>query len=508
MNINDVAKSMTKESFEQFVENCRNPKKAEALKWDYLRKIFTHGQHWTEKTRGRDLSKLSIVDFPITEYTDYQAAIKKSTTTGICPFTGEKILFFADSAGTTSLPKIFPITEIYRIDYQQTQEPFIHSLANRHSGFMNQGILYLAAVDTGKIGPLGIKSGYISHFNYLQMPDNISCHYALPKEVFADEYKFQKWAPVYALQKDISAIFAVTGQTIINLVDYIKENTEEILKKLEGKIPTPKFLPPITISTERLEFLRKVLSSDFIDFEKIWPGLNFISTWTSSIAGLLTHELQVRFPKTPVVDAIYSATEAWMNVPLYDTKAGGPLCHNAMIAEFIPVGKEIKKENLLRSWELEAACDYEIFITNSMGLIRYRLHDVVRCDSHYHSSPEIHFRQKAGNTISLITLRLSESQILAALIQSGITQYGQLKVAPAHDGAGLELAVSEEIASGLKIDCFDEKLGEINPYYKEERASMHLKPARLKVLPSMHPCFGVGHMHAQSKPKILMQEPF
>lgn len=508
MNLNDVARSMTKLSFESFVENCRYPHKAENLKWDYLKKIFSQGQYWNKKTKEKNLEDISISDFPITNYCDYQVAIEQSLRTGVCPFTGEEIIFFADSAGTTSDAKIFPITQIYQNDYQQTQEPFIHSLANRHQGFMNHGILYLAAVDTGKTGPLGIKSGYISHFNYLQMPENIANHYALPKEIFKDEQTFQAWAPVYALQKDISAIFAVTGQTIINLLDYIKENKQDLLAKLSGNIPTPNFLPNIKISRERFSHLKKILSEESLNFEKIWPGLSFISTWTSSVAGLLTPTLKQKFPDIPVVDAIYSATEAWMNVPMHDLKPGGPLCHDAMIAEFIPVDKEIKEEHLLRSWQLEAGCDYEIFITNSMGLIRYRLQDVIRCISHYLESPEIYFRHKAGNIISLVTMRLSESQILSALEQSGIAQYSQLKVAPTADGTGLELAIGEEMATELDLKAFDFELQKISPYYKEERNSAHLKAAIARILPNKHPFFQAGSFHAQTKPKLLVQEPF
>jgi hypothetical protein len=51
---------------------------------------------------------------------------------------------------------------------------------------------------------------------------------------------------------------------------------------------------------------------------------------------------------------------------------------------------------LQQSWELEVNKQYEVFLTTAMGMIRYRLQDVVKCTGFYNRAPKLEFCYKVG----------------------------------------------------------------------------------------------------------------
>lgn len=484
-----------------FSSASKNPEIVENRKWKRLLKLYERGDFWL-KTKGKTLE-----EFSITDYETYKEAISSSKQTGINPMTGEKIIFFADSAGTTAYPKEFPITESFRKDYQTTQAPFIHRLTNEFPSFLESPALYITATDSSKKAACGVEIGYISNFNYRRMPKALAHFYGIPKELLRDEKTFQEWAPVYALSQNISAIFVITPLVLCHFFKLILNKRQSILDTLRNPTRIPKELPSLRISPERLEHLEAVLNKADPKIQEIWDKLSFVCTWKASLAGLQVPELQKWIPDIPILDGTYSATEAWFNVPWFKNQVGGPLCHNAGIFEFIPVGETIEKKNLVRSWQLEKGRDYEVFVTTSMGMIRYRLKDIVHCSGHVEKSPVIFFKYKAENLISLTTLRLSEEQVAQALSTLKVTDFSSVRLAPRKDGTGLLLVVKEDSGPKISIDDFEEALKHISPYYKEEREAGHVHSSQLLSLTADHPIFAQRARHAQSKPSLVSKLP-
>lgn len=489
-----------------FRKHCKNPQSIEDKNWKRFLHLYHEGSFWRSRNNeALDLGKL--VNFDITEYEDYKEAISLSKLSGINPMTGESIIFFADSAGTTSYPKEFPITHSFRKDYQAIQAPFLHHLTREFPSFLDNPALYITATNSTKKAECGLEIGYISNFNYRNMPKVLASFYGIPKELLQDEHTYKEWAPVYALSQNLSAIFVITPLVLSNFFQSIVDNRDAILTKLKNPKAVPKGFPPLSICSRRLRLLEHVLTKKKIHMEELWSELAFVCTWKSSLAGMQLPELKKWIPKTPIVDGMYSATEAWFNVPLYRDALGGPLSHRAGIFEFHPLDKKLHKNNLLRSWELKAGEDYEVFVTTSMGMIRYRLKDIVHCSGHYFQSPILYFKYKAENLISLTTLRLSEEQLAKALFDLKITDLSQIRIAPASDGKGLLLAKSEESRLDLNADDFEKALKKISPYYEEERASEHVAKCKVLSLPLKHKIFAQSPNHAQSKPRLVSKVP-
>src|SRR5207253_10057310 len=123
--------------------------------------------------------------------------------------------------------------------------------------------------------------------------------------------------------------------------------------------------------------------------------------------------------------------------------AGGPINPLYGVAEFLRIGADLDSRNLLQSWELEEGCDYEIILSNVMGLIRYRLRDIIRCIGYFNEAPIIQFVQKEGNAIALGVVHMLESDIASALVRANSVIGGRWVFVPRQDFRGLELVFDE-----------------------------------------------------------------
>jgi len=65
--------------------------------------------------------------------------------------------------------------------------------------------------------------------------------------------------------------------------------------------------------------------------------------------------------------------------------------------------------------ELEVGRDYVVVLTNTSGLVRYRLDDVVRVHGHLGAAPLVEFLHRAGRVASVAGEKLTENQLVAAV---------------------------------------------------------------------------------------------
>lgn len=303
-------------------------------------------------------------------------------------------------------------------------------------------------------------------------------------------------------------MFAITPASLVQLAARIRANLDRYWPILEGRVRPPAPLPMPALAAGRLAQLRRALRAEPFCFKDVWPALQLICCWKSAACAV---QLRTRLApylqgRVPVVDATYSATEGWMNVPLSTDGVGGPIHPGGHVMEFFPAGDEPQAGSLLAPWQLEAGRDYEVVLTTSMGLIRYRLFDIVHCSGFFNAAPIIAFHQKAGNEISLGLVRVSEAQLLAAMEAAGLQPPGQWFFAPAPTGEGVALYCDgEDRALHTRLAAMEQHLRQSNKYYCMDVEQGYMQSLRLEVLPPDHPAWGSAAHRAQQKPKILRQ---
>jgi hypothetical protein len=453
----------------------------------------------------RDAFRPDLGDYDITTLEFYRAALAKSLRTGTSALNQEPVLFWSQSAGTTGGQKLFPMTASFRRQFQRTVAPTIHGLLRRYPRFLEEPVLYFAATAPRDRSETGIEIGFISHYNYRTIPALLRGQYAFPTQVFRDAATFDRYAAVYALQGDLSSMFAVTPLSLKRLVAGMRAHREFILGSLSGDLPWDPSLPKPVISAGRLRVVSRLLRNDRLVFKELWPSLSFVCTWKTAVCAAHLREIGDHLAGVDVVDAVYSATEGWITVPV--PEAGGNVVHpGAHIFEFIEEGREIASSRLVPPWALEPGRRYEVFLTTAMGLVRYRLFDVVACTGYFNRAPVIEFSHKAAGIISLGLVSVSESELVTSLLAAGVRLRGHWRVGPNPGGNGLVLYVdAEDEDLPARIAAADAHLSAVNINYRIYTGNGTMARLAFAVLPASHPLWDQAASHAQSKPVLLIQ---
>jgi hypothetical protein len=493
--INQMIRAATWPAFRQLKRATADPKRAQARVWTEVRGVLDKSSYWGAQARGRKLE-----DFPISDFETYRAALDQMQSQRISALSGEEIIYWAESGGTSGPAKLFPLTDRYRRQFQRTMGPYLHANATRFPGFADKPVIYLASVLPQRKSPAGIDIGYISIFNYRHIPAPLKKLYVFPLDVFTNSETFREWAPVFAAASDISAIFAITPIKVEQFWDLIWRERDRILRTLRttgSRVP---------VTPERLAHLERVFAQTQPSLQDLWPSLSVIGCWKTSSCALQLEQLERHTQgRTKMADAIYSATEGWTTVPIQG-ETGGVLHPGAHVVEFHEAGQTPQAASLLKPWQLEAGKDYEIFLTTAMGFVRYRLYDVLRCSGHWQRAPILEFKQKAGNQISLGTMRVTEDELLTCMRTAGFRPQGPFCYAPNRKGNGLIFVSGDPRDADPQAQArIDEALQALSFYYRRDVKEGVVKPIEVLSLPPTHSLWQRPG-HAQEKPRILVQE--
>jgi hypothetical protein len=128
-----------------------------------------------------------------------------------------------------------------------------------------------------------------------------------------------------------------------------------------------------------------------------------VPTWPSSTP----------FPQgSPVRDFGYYATELRGSVPLSDQGDAGTIAIGTNVVEFHPAAEDRAPQGheLLRVEQLEVGQRYFVYVTNTSGLYRYEMNDIVEVTGHNHQTPLIRFIQKGKGVVSFTGGKLYEAR--------------------------------------------------------------------------------------------------
>ncbi len=488
-------------AYRQFEKDCQAPEKAYEDLWkDEILPLLKRGNYWSKNWKPH------LDDYPITCHADYQTSLEKSLASPFSELTGEPVMFWAQSAGTTGKEKFFPVTPSFHAQFQRTIQPFLYAISRAHPGLFRLPVLYLAAIDSHRYSASGVEMGFISNFNYRLIPGALKKFYVTPSACFRDASVFGQFAPVYALANDLSGVFAVVPMALTSFISIIRKNWESILDMLRKRQPLPMYLPPVSVTTARLNYLES-LSPETLTYESLWPSMTFVCCWKSSVCQAQLEILKPHLGNVAVVDAIYSATEGWCNVPMPGLGQGGPIHPRAHIVEFLPVSAELTPANLLKPWQLAEGQNYEVVLTTAMGFVRYRIFDTIRCTGFFGKSPIVEFLEKSDRSISIGLVCISELELVNACLACGIALDIDTGFAPNYAGNGLALYTCRDNVSNWaeKLQHADRHMQEINAVYKRYSDTDFLRPLSLVTLPKQHPFWTRKEVHAQTKPGYLLQ---
>lgn len=143
----------------------------------------------------------------------------------------------------------------------------------------------------------------------------------------------------------------------------------------------------------------------------LWPRLSLISCWAQAQAAPYAREIRNRFPGIPVQGKGLLATEGLVSIPwqadqapvlavlsgFYEFRDASGVAH---VADDVRVGE-----------------DYELLMTTSSGLYRYRIGDRVRVAGFIERTPTIEFLGRSGVNCDLVGEKLDESFVSKSMCE-------------------------------------------------------------------------------------------
>lgn len=213
------------------------------------------------------------------------------------------------------------------------------------------------------------------------------------------------------------------------------------------------------------------------DAEAIWPRLQVISCWGDAAAAVAANSLKSLFPITSVQPKGLLATEACVTIPFAGRHPVAVLSHFFEFAD--------EDGRIHRVHELELGKAYEVIVTTSGGLWRYRLKDRVQVTDFIAKTPSLRFLGRSGNVSDLFGEKLTDTFVAQALQETLVAVKAKpefVLLAPDQDISGSRYTLYVE---GWLPNHFagmlDQALSQ-NPHYAYCRNLGQLLPVRVFII--------------------------
>ncbi len=439
---------------------------------------------------------------PITTYKDYdelaQSLFDLENRDDL--LNTQKASYFIATSGTTSRPKLFPVTEYYREEFQRVFLAWLGCIKKiRPQAFLGKS-LYLADASIVGVSPTGVSYGVLSGYNFRKIPKTLREILYCTHENFyelGDNKKRDITLLAHALSSNVTNIGTVMPETILQFVEKFFDYGQDVLKFMKTGVP-PFDYPPAFEKSLRLipdagailrmeALLEKGESQSLHDF---FPNLNTIICWKGATAKFYYEKLRPYLHKDVVVwDAIYSASEGVFNLPDDPDQLGGPIAVDGNFLEFRDV--ESRDGDLLLVHELKLNREYEVFCTTSMGLFRYQMNDKVLVTGFRDKTPIIVFVEKMGLWLNHAMERITTTHVcelvdqLKAKLNLDPAKLSYFTMCPCkkqdlvHYLLILETDYDEDFFKDISLD---EIFFAINPNYKRNIEGKLLGPMILKTV--------------------------
>ena len=447
---------------------------------------------------------------PPTTYDDYAEAIDQTLAGDRAALIGsrQQAVMFALSSGTTGRTKHIPVTKAFLSDYRRGWQAWGIGAFDAHRKLHTHNIFQIASSHNRTRSPGGIACGNISGLVQTMQSPVVRTMYSVPCATLAVT---DPQAKAYAALKcgladpRVAMAMAANPSSLVQLAEIARDRSADLVRDLHdgtfsgGETGQTSDLP-IAVrrrlsrrSRRRARLLDRLAERDgHLRPSAYWPHLSLLACWTGGSCAAYLPRLRALYARAdgspiPIRDHGLSASEGRMTIPLDDETAGGLLDVTSHFFEFLPEHEIDNASAIPRlAHELEIGASYYILLTTSSGLVRYNIHDVVRCTGYLGTVPLLEFQHKGAHIASLTGEKLTESQVVGAVRvgcdASPFTVAPQWGEPPGYT-LMLEAADDQAAAARAEIEPIETALRRANEEYDEKRASGRLRPLALRSLP-------------------------
>ncbi len=354
---------------------------------------------------------------------DYQNQVPVITYEDIIPFiqkikdgeqnilTKDKILFLATTSGTTSSVKLIPVTKDRMKNFKRELYLWSVYVLKDHTNVLKGKTLYFAGPYIEGKTSAGIICGSISGYLIAKAPWYIKSKVVVPPETYNifDFDKKIKVIAINALKSNITQFAFASPIEAILFLDYIAEHKDELINELER-----------TGLEKRAKELKELSS---FKPTNIWPNLCLIGCIKSKFNLHYLETLKEKIGKDiEIRDPGIYASEGRLSLGLEKEGISGIIPAHVTFFEFIEKKEDGKDGEPITIDKLELEKNYEVIITTTEGLYRYRMGDIVKVTGYKQKLPLIEFVDR--NNYLNIAGELAHENILISIMYKVIEEVG------------------------------------------------------------------------------------
>lgn len=340
--------------------------------------------------------------------------------------TGEAPVRFELSGGSSGASRYLPVTRAFLGELHRALAPWLFDLLNGWPA-IRSGPAYWS------ISPIGTRQGRTnggtpvgsesdaSYFPPLlrplidrvlavpgalaQLPDVESCRYVTLRCLLqrADVAFISCWNPSF-----LTLLLEAFDLHADALIEDLRAGTCRP-PMMEGALPAGFAFAPAPGEADRLAAL---VRQGRVTAAALFPNLSLVSTWTDAEAARSLPALQERLGPVALQGKGLLATEGVVTIPMRAAPAP-VLAVRSHFYEFVDVDAPSLRP--LLAHELSAGRDYDVLLSTSSGLLRYRLGDRVRVAGFLQQTPCLRFLGRSDAVVDLVGEKLSAAQASEAL---------------------------------------------------------------------------------------------
>lgn len=392
--------------------------------------------------QARELSGLERVrdarDFqnavPLSDAASLQGAFRELAEGRLTTLTGAPPVRFELSGGSTGAHKPLPMTPGLLDEFQRGLAPWLFDLLQKRPA-LRRGAAYwsISPIGAGRAKTLGgIPVGSESDSSYLpamlrplveqvlavpgslaRLPDVPTCRYVTLRCLLARE--------------DLALVSIWNPSFFTLMLEQLELDADRLLADLEAgrcRPPPPNDAGPEweqrvreicgerrwSIAPHAAARLRRAMRLPAAERVRIlWPRLALLSCWGDAEARRSLISLERLLGAVEIQPKGLLATEGVLTIPRFGAPAP-VLALRSHFYEFLPddAGPEARP---LLAYELEVGRSYQVLLSTSAGLLRYRLGDRVRVEGHFNRAPCLRLLGRADQVVDLVGEKLSLAHV-------------------------------------------------------------------------------------------------
>ncbi len=448
-------------------------------------------------------------NLPTTTYADYAPYIERIAAGEQNVLSGEPVVYFSTTSGTTGPPKMIPVTRqqmraavstrftcmglALRAGVLRPMRGRFMTIMTEHLGGHTSGGALKGAATTGGFQQLGQIADKI-----LTSPPGVT--------QLHDQEAARYLHLLFGLREEaLWTIVAFFPATVLFALRDLQAHAEELLRDLADGTISPRLALPaearahlqrrLLPARARARALERLLEKGRFTVPEIWPELGAVLTATGGAFRFYADQLRPFLDDVPTFSPVYSASEGTFGFGFSADRPHYLLLPTLAYIELLPV--EIADDPEARpipAWQAKPGESYEVVVTTLAGFVRYRLHDIVRVVDIHGETPIIEFVERRGQVIDILGEKTAEHHIVEAIeiacreVQEPLVDYF---VAPDTDRSPACYVLALEEWRGDDndnhrvrkfLEAVEAALRKVAPDYEEERELGTLGPMEVVLL--------------------------